>query len=218
MYASSGDSTCSRGEFVALDHLVVFIDHRGDRVRLNFHPVVGDYRVRARHLHRRHFDSAEHDRRVCRQIAKAELRRHRADSIQSDAVRQPRRRRVERLAERELERDVAEESVAIVIRRPAHVAVLPRERRILDVASRQKLLRAARKRLVEGRQVCHRLEHRARLTFGLSNAIELARAVIAPAGHRPNLSALRLERDQARLEPILGLAPRELGMLRFEVG
>ena len=53
-------------EFVTLDHLVVFIDHRSDCIRLNFHAVVGDHRVGARDLHRRDFDSAEHDRRVQR--------------------------------------------------------------------------------------------------------------------------------------------------------
>src|SRR5208337_5015043 len=159
----------------------------------------------------------EHDRRVGRQVAEAELRRHRADSIQSDAVGQPRGRGVERLAERELERDVAEEAVAIVIRRPAHVAVLPGEGRVLDIGSRQELLRSSREGLVEGREVGNRLEDRTGLTFGLSNAIELARAVVAATGHRANLSALRFESDEARLEALLRLAAGKLGMLDFQI-
>src|SRR5208283_1981855 len=129
----------------------------------------------------------------------------------------PRGRGVERLAERELERDVAEEAIAIVIRGPAHVAVLPGERRVLDKCSRQELLRSSRKGLVEGRQVRHRLEDRTGLTFGLSNAIELARAIVASAGHRANPSALRLESYQARLEALLGLAAGKLGMLGFQI-
>jgi len=71
-------------EFVTLDHFIVFIDYRGHRVRLNFHAVVGDHGVRARDLHRRYFDTAEHESMGTRANRQSELRRHRADSIEAD--------------------------------------------------------------------------------------------------------------------------------------
>src|SRR5215469_16758492 len=104
------------------------------------------------------------------------------------------------------------------MRRPIHVVgVLPGPLLIVNVAGWEQLHGAAVEGLLEGGQVSERLEGRAGLSFRLGNAIELALPVVASPNHRADLAALRFERDQALLEPLIFLLARQARIPGFEV-
>ena len=103
---------------MALDHLALLIDYCRDRIGRYFEAFVGQDRVGLRDLHRRHFDPAQHNRRIGGQFAEAELLSHIAHPVETDLVGQPRGGGIERFFERELQRYPAEIAVLVILRGP----------------------------------------------------------------------------------------------------
>src|SRR4029077_2910888 len=92
--------------------------------------------------------------------------------------------------ERKFQSDVAEKAIFVIVRRPTHVAVLPGELSIVDIASREKFLGSTFEGLFESGCIGNYLECGARLSLRLRNAIELALLIVAAADHRANFSTL----------------------------
>ena len=164
-------------------------------------PRVGEHRERLGDLERRQLEDAERNRRIAaqRRLADAGSPPQRRDGVEAGLLGQLDRGDVARQRQRAAQRDHAVVLVVVVARRPVAFGQRPRRRLVEQQHRRRDVGALIRGRLIEGRQVDERLEHRAGLAPGAGGAVELRLVVGAPADQRQHLAGARVDGDQRRL-------------------
>ncbi len=116
--------------------LPVRVDHPVDKQRLGPHSAVGEYRVPAGHLERRHVIGAQRHRgRGLNIVIEAQLPRHLHHAAVTDHLGNLHRRHVERIRQRFARRHRAVKIFAIIVGRVLLAVEIKRGRLVLDASS-----------------------------------------------------------------------------------
>ncbi len=172
--------------------------HAFDQVDRRPDAAVGERRVDARQLERRHLEGAERHRGEGAEPRRdPEAPRLVHDVVEPGLQGEPRGRHVETLLERGARGDPAAVLVVVVLGRPVLAPRFDRERRVLEQRRR------GRDPLLERGRVDDRFERAAGLALRLPGAVELALAIVAAADVGAHRAARRLDGDERRLEGLL---------------